>query len=416
MTNQQTDVIIVGGGVIGLSAAAFLLQQGRSVTIVEKNEVGSGSSYGNCGLITPSHVAPLTMPGTFRKAWSMALNPRSPLFIKPTLNPGRLGWFLRTARKCNQKDALEAMKARAAILGSSRRLFSSLIAEHKLDCEWEEQGLLVAYKSREALEEENTVDILLRQHGVTVDILDGGEVQKMEPAFRSDVVGARYYPRDAHLRPDRFVSELLRVVKDLGARVMEQCAVEQFQIAGQAVQSIKTAHGDLRAAEYVLATGAWTPKLTKQLGLSIPIQPGKGYTVTMDRPAVCPSIPAILGEKNMAVTPWESGYRLGGTMEFSGYNRALNSTRIDAILEGAGEYLREPTGKGQVEYWTGWRPMSFDELPFIGRAKRTSNLTVAAGHGMLGVTMGPATGKLVSEIVTRSPTHIDAEPFRLDRV
>jgi len=172
----------------------------------------------------------------------------------------------------------------------------------------------------------------------------------------------------------------------------------------------------MRADEVVMALGAWSPLLAHQLDLRLPLQPGKGYSITYARPALCPRTPLVLRERSVCVTAWSSGYRLGSTMEFSGYDDSLNRLRLDALRRGAAEYLREPEGPVRLEEWFGWRPMCFDDVPVIGRAPRTANLTLATGHGMLGVSMAAATGHLVSDLLCGCEPLFDPAPYRPERL
>lgn len=415
MSARDTDVLVVGGGVIGLACAHFLQERGRTVRILDQGRVGGGSSHGNCGLITPSHVPPLAVPGMFGKALRWALDPGSPFYVKPTLRPSVLGWFLRFASRCNARDVGRAAAGRSALLGSSRSEYDALVAAHGLRCEWQARGLLMVYKSEEGMRHAESLGELEAASGIVAASHSGSDLRSLEPALRDDVAGARFYAMDADLRPDLLVGELLRIVRDGGATVEEDCAVTGFEANGRGGVRLRTARGDFRAGAAVLAAGAWTPILARRMGVTVPIQPGKGYTVTMPRPALCPRHPLLLKERSIAVTPWSESYRLGGTMEFSGYSEGINRRRMDAIVRGAGEYLKDPVASGDREEWFGWRPMTYDDLPFIGPAPGRRNVWVAAGHGMMGVSMAPATGKLVSELVTGTDPHVDPAPYRLER-
>jgi D-amino-acid dehydrogenase len=415
MSARNTDVLIVGGGVIGLACAHYLQGQGRTVRILDQGRVGGGSSHGNCGLITPSHVPPLAVPGMWGKALRWMLDPGSPFYMKPTLRPSVLGWFLRFAARCNARDAARAAAGRSALLDSSRSQYDALVAEHGLRCEWQPRGLLMVYRSESGMRHAESLAQLEAACGVNASSHSGKDLRDLEPALRDDVAGARFYAMDGHLRPDLLVGEMLRIVRDGGAAVEEDCAVQRFEGNGRGEVRLRTARGDFRAGAAVLAAGAWTPLLARRMGVTVPIQPGKGYTMTMPRPAVCPTYPLLLKERSIAVTPWSGLYRLGGTMEFSGYSEGVNRRRMNAIVKGAGEYLKEPVSSGEREEWFGWRPMTYDDLPFIGRAPGRENVWVAAGHGMMGVSMAPATGRLVSELVTGTEPHVDPAPYRLER-
>jgi D-amino-acid dehydrogenase len=248
-----------------------------------------------------------------------------------------------------------------------------------------------------------------------IERLDGAEMRRREPALNESVVGGYFNPLDAHLRPDRLVSALKRAVEARGGVVREHCAVAGIEREGAQVGSVHAGSDEYLAREVVFALGAWSGPMARQLGLNLPVQPGKGYSVTFSRPTRAPRIPVLLKERSVCVTAWEDGVRLGSTMEFSGYDSTLNRVRLDALVRGAAEYLHEPHGEHRLEEWQGWRPMTYDDLPVIGRAPRLSNLTMATGHGMLGVTLSASTGRLVSEIVCGKSPSIDIAPYRFER-
>jgi D-amino-acid dehydrogenase len=229
------------------------------------------------------------------------------------------------------------------------------------------------------------------------------------------VVGAYFNPGDAHLRPDRYVAELARVVRAKGGTIEEGARIDAIEREDGRISRVQTSAGDFSGAHVVLALGAWTPALARQLDIRVPIQPGKGYSITYTRPTICPSLPLVLKERSVCVTAWSSGYRLGSTMEFAGYDTSLNRRRLDALKRGAREYLLEPEGPHVVEDWYGWRPMTPDDLPMLGRAPGTENLVLATGHGMLGVSMSAISGLLVSEVVTGKAPSLDIAPYAVSR-
>jgi D-amino-acid dehydrogenase len=259
------------------------------------------------------------------------------------------------------------------------------------------------------------VNDLLRPHGVAAEALVGKALLDVEPALREDVYGAWYHRADSHVRPDKLLASWKQALARSGVVIEEDCRLERFRCAAGCVEAAVTNRGERAARDFVLAAGAWSAPVAAQLGLKLPMQPGKGYSITMDRPAVCPQIPCYLYERRVVATPWPSGYRLGGTMEFSGFSTALDSRRLAALTAAASEYLTDPVGHPVVEEWAGLRPMTYDDLPVIDRADRFQNLFLATGHGMLGITTAPATGKLAAELICGNPPHIDPAPFSLRR-
>ena len=412
MDTTGGDVLILGGGVIGLACALFLLRQGASVRVLEQGTPGCGASHGNCGTITPSHAAPLAMPGTLGVALRSMLRADAPLYLNPRFDGPRLRWLLGFARHCNWTDFHRAATARSAILQRSRRLLGELVRDEALDCEFAEEGELYVYRSVPvmAADERHHATVLDRL-GVEVRRLRGDAVEAMEPALKPGVVGGLFHPGDARLRPDRYVAELVRRVRELGGVIESGARIEGFDVDGRRITQVRTSRGAFAGGRVLLALGAWSPLLARTLGLRLPMQPGKGYSITYTRPARAPRHALVLREAQVCVTTWASGYRLGSTMEFSGYAEGLNRARLDALRRGAAAGLHEPEGPRQLEEWWGWRPMSVDEVPIIGPSTRWSNLHLATAHGMLGVSMSAATGELVAAQLGGTTPVLDPLPY-----
>lgn len=410
------QVVIIGGGVIGAACAYYLAREGRSVTILERQQFGRGCSHGNCGFISPSHVLPLTTPGAISTALKSLFSPTAPFRIKPRLDPTLWGWLLQFARRCNNQQMLTAAGPIHALLETSRKLYDQLFAEEPFDCDWETRGLLFVFKTPGGLEHHQEVASLLRdKFGLSIERFDGAALNELEPALKPGLAGAFLYPHDAHLRPDKLMSSWRHILLSQGVQIQEQCVVHEITgTAGQAT-SIRTSTGDYSADAVVMATGAWTPQLNQTLGCRVPIQPGKGYSMTLTRPARCPIYPLMFEEHRVAVTPFQQGYRLGSTMEFAGYDATLDRRRLNYLREGAEHYLAESPAAAVEEEWCGWRPMTYDSLPIIDRSPRWKNVWVAAGHNMLGVSMSPATGQMVAELVAGRRTTLDVTPYALSR-
>ena len=412
---KSDDVLVIGGGVIGLACAHYLRDAGRAVRVIEQGSVGAGASHGNCGLVFTSDLVPLCVPGAVRQEILGMLRRTSPLSIAPTWDMGRIFWLFKFARMCRAGHVRHAIRARAAILKSSGQLFEALLGPGGLAAEYERRGVLLVYRSEAAMQGYAAVNDLLRPHGVAAEALVGNALLDVEPALREDVYGAWYHRGDSHLRPDKLLASWKQALARSGVVIEEDCRLERFRCAAGRIEAAVTNRGEHAARDFVLAAGAWSAPICAQLGLKLPLQPGKGYSITMDRPAVCPQIPCYLYERRVVATPWPSGYRLGGTMQFAGFDTRLSAHRLRNLKTAAREYLKAPMGQAVVEEWAGLRPMTYDELPVIDRAGRFQNLFLATGHGMLGVTAAPATGKLVAELICGKLPHIDPAPFSLRR-
>jgi D-amino-acid dehydrogenase len=411
----RDDVVVVGAGVIGLASALALLEAGRGVRVLDAGRVGCGSSHGNCGTLTPSHAAPLAAPGTIGKVLRWMLTPDAPFYVKPRFDPALWRWFARFAARCNRDDWLHTMRHKGAILQASRDLYPRWIAEHGLDCEFVESGFDYVFRTQAGFEHDCEEIGPLRDLGIAVQTIDGRTYEAQEPAVKPGVAGVIHFPGDARLRPDRYVSELARAVRERGGVIEEQCEARGIAVDADGVR-VDTPLGERACRDLVVAAGAWSPRFARSAGLSVfPIQPGKGYSITYDRPALVPRRPVVLRERSVCVTAWDSGFRLGSTMEFSGYDTALNRRRLDALERGAGEYLHEPVGPAKREEWFGWRPLTFDDLPIIGRVPGHRHVWACTGHGMMGMGMSPASALLLADLMGEREPLIDPAPYRAER-
>ncbi|NUS39800.1 MAG: FAD-dependent oxidoreductase [Lysobacter sp.] len=411
--HKEPDVLIIGGGVVGLACGLALQQAGRQVRVLEAGVVGHGSSHGNCGTLTPSHALPLAVPGTIRRALRWMLTPDAPLYVAPRLDPALWRWLLRFAGQCNATTALRAARARAALLQASRAMFPGLLAQHSIACEFAELGVDHVFRDPRALEAFLSECEALAGLGIGHERIAGDAYLREEPALREGVVGVVRFPGDASLRPDRYVAGLARARAGAGGEIVEHCPVQGVQAQGGRMQ-VATAQGAQAARDVLVATGAWTPRLGLSPALAPlrgAMQPGKGYSITYDRPALAPRRPLVLHERSVCVTTWGSGYRLGSTMEFSGHDTRLNRRRLGALERGAREYLREPVGPTVREEWFGWRPMSWDDMPILGAVPGQPHLWIATGHGMLGVSMSPATAQLLCDLITGRASSLDPAPY-----
>jgi D-amino-acid dehydrogenase len=418
MSTGSRHVVIIGGGVIGTACAYYLAKQGWRATIVEQGALGSGSSGGNCGFVCPSHVLPLAEPGMVAQGIASLFKKNSPFAVRFRMDPSLWSWLIHFAMRCNERAMVEAARGIQPLLESSLELYQQLVDSEPLDCEWQRKGLLFAYRSMAALDAfAPTNRLLAESFHCPAKRYGGDDIRNLEPALKPGLAGGWYYEDDAHLRPDRLLRSWRSVLDRLGVTVRENAGFRGFRRDGNRATAAELERDAdaLSADAFVMATGAWTPLLNNQIGCKVPIQPGKGYSITMPRPGVCPAIPLIFPETRVAATPFQSGYRLGSTMEFAGYDTSKNPARLQLLRDGAAPYLIEPEGVPVEETWYGWRPMTWDSLPVIDRSPAMSNVVIAAGHNMLGLSMAPATGKLVTEILSDQPPFLDVRPYRISR-
>jgi D-amino-acid dehydrogenase len=416
-STSHDRVVVVGGGVIGAACAYYLTLAGRAVTLIDAGAFGHGCSHGNCGYVCPSHVLPLAGPGAVRSTIKTLFKRNSPLKVRWSLDPAMWSWFWQFARHCNEQEAISAGHAIQHLLDSSRSLYDDLFKNTLSDCEWEPLGLLFVFLTASAMEHYAETDRLLRnEFNLGAVRIEANELATLEPALKPTVSGAWQYRADGQLRPDKLMSAWRRVLEASSVEIRERVGLQDLETEGRVARRLITTAGPIAADQVVVATGAWTPKLRRLLGCPIPIQPGKGYSITMPRPPLCPHRPMIFEEHRVAISPMQSALRIGSTMEFAGYDSRLNPERLRLLRESAALYLKEPVSGPTLEEWWGWRPMTPDGLPLIGRVPAFDNVFLAAGHGMLGVSMSPATGKLVTELVTGQTPHIDPAPYAISRL
>jgi D-amino-acid dehydrogenase len=410
MDSRDTDVLVLGGGVIGLACALYLLRAGRSVRVLERGVVGGETSHGNCGTLTPSHAPPLASPASLAKGLKWMLRPDAPLYIRPRVDPALAAWLLRFAGRCNRRDWWRTARVKGALLQRSRRLIEGLVQDEGLECGFAASGLRYVYRHAQGFDVDREGLDELRELGIAAKVLDGSALAAAEPALREGMAGAIEFPDDAQLRPERYTAELARRVRELGGSIEEGVQVAGLELEGDRVRGARTAKGVERAGEVLVALGPWSARFLAPYGIRLPIQPGKGYSQTYSRPALVPNMPLVLREHSVCVTAWDDGFRLGSTMEFSGYDDSLNPTRLAALERGARDYLREPVGPALRERWFGWRPMTYDDLPLLGPAPRLRSLWLATGHGMMGMGMSAVTGELLADLICGRAPAFDPAP------
>lgn len=413
---SDRSAIVIGGGLIGCSSAYYLSRLGWNVSLVERDTVGSGASHGNCGYVCPSHALPMAAPGMVSRTLGMLFKKDAALSIPFRFDPGLWKWFYKFSRQCRTDRVMRAAVGRNALLASSMSLYRQFLKDEPIDCEWTDNGLLLVYKSKHEFDAyAATAELLEREFQIHAVRYEGTTVNELEPTLRDGMAGGWHFTGDSHVRPDKLIGGLKTVIKKLGVETFEGIQVRAIQIEAGRAKAIETTAGSMTADLFVLATGAEAPHFARPLGCRIPIQPGKGYSLTMAPLKTPPKIPMIFEEHHVAVTPMRDEFRVGSTMEFTGYDRSLNQRRLGLLRRSATEHLREALPETVNEEWTGWRPMVYDGLPCIDRAPAAKNVVIAAGNGMIGLASAPATGKLVAEIASGVAPHIDAAPYSLSR-
>ena len=408
--------IIIGGGIIGLSSAYFLHKEGHQVTIVDQSNLDAGASYVNAGYLSPSHIIPLSAPGVMKKGLKWMFNSASPLYIKPRLDLDFLKWTWAFNKSCTMNHVQKAIPAIKEITLLSQDLYENIHRTEGFTSHYEKKGLLMLCQTDKMLEEEIKMAHLAQREGLDVIEVNTNELKVLEPHVKLEAKGATYFKCDSHSTPDEFMSDMKTYLKGVGVQIYPNEKVEDLEVKNGKVTTIKTNNQILKADEFVLAAGSWSSLLGKKLGLKLLLQAGKGYRINSNQNTGI-TIPAILAEAKVAVTPMHGFTRFAGTMEIAGINHDIRKERVQAIANAVSRYYPEIslTSEEKSQAACGLRPVSPDGLPFIGKSSKCDNLTVATGHAMMGWSMGPATGKLVSEIISNKKTSMNLDMFQPDR-
>lgn len=410
------NCVIIGGGIIGLCSAYYLQKEGHQVAIFDKFDITAGASFVNAGYITPSHFIPLASPGMISKGIKWMMNSSSPFYVKPRLNIDFLKWFWAFKKSATTSKVEKAIPILKNINLLGRDLFEEIKSSKDFNFHYERNGLLMCYKTDKAGEEEWKVGQLGINEGLNVKNLTKEDVKKLEPNIDLKIKGAVFYDCDAHTTPSEFMNGMVSYLKSNGVNFYLNEEVKDIQVSGNRVSKIITDKQDYKADEVVLSSGSWSPILAKKLGLKIPIEAGKGYRINVERHTGI-QMPSILVEAKVAVTPMNGFTRFAGTMEIGGINHDISKNRVRAIAK-AGESYYNGLNIEQEEIdnaTCGLRPCSPDGIPYIGRSSKCTNLTIATGHAMMGWSLGPATGKLVSELISDKKSSLNLNPFNPDR-
>jgi D-amino-acid dehydrogenase len=411
------NVAIIGGGIIGLSTAYYLVKAGHSVTIFDQGDLLDNCSVGNAGMIVPSHIIPLAAPGMISKGIRWMFNSQSPFYVKPRLNGQLIKWGIQFYKHATHDHVARAIPALKDISIYSKAMYQQMAHDNPFDFSYQERGLLMLYQTKETEKEEAETAHIANKNGIEAQILSATEIQKLEPEVKVTARGGVYFPGDAHLIPQQLVKNLIGYLKKNNVTFHTNTPVADFTTKSDSIASMAASGENQTFDEYILATGAWSGIFSSKLGLDLPLQGGKGYSFTLNDVPKNIHIPSILLEGRVAVTPMGSSLRFGGTMEINGVDRSINMKRVKGIVNTIPAYYPEMNVAvpKQEEVWRGLRPCSPDGLPYIGRSTRFKNLVIATGHSMMGLSLAPGTGQLVTSLVNNEKTAIPLDPFDPER-
>jgi D-amino-acid dehydrogenase len=396
-------VVVVGGGVIGVSCAYALARQGADVQLLERDVLGAGASRGNAGTVSAGHP-PLNRPGRIRQAITQMMDPTSPLYLRPRWDPELWRWMWNFARYCTDQHVEACMRVMAPLGMDALAGFDKLIDEEQIECGYRREGYFEVCATDKGLKQAAHESSIIARHGYHPEIVDGEELRKREPAFGPDVWGGVYYPEARTLDPFQFLLAFAERATRLGVTIREGVGVREVTTDSGRVTGVRTSEGEVVGADaVVLATGPFSLELSRRAGSALPVQPGKGYhrDIAIGAGGAPPlNVACVLSETSVFCTPMNGFVRFAGTMEFSGNNAVLRRPRLEQLTKAGRTCFPQLGHDAPLSEWCGLRPMAADGMPIIGALAGVEGLSVATGHGMLGLTLGTVTGDMIANLVT----------------
>jgi D-amino-acid dehydrogenase len=415
----MSKAVIIGGGVIGLFSAYYLNKSGWEVDIIDQGDLSDNCSYGNAGMITPSHFIPLAAPGMVEQGIRWMFDSKSPFYVKPSLNPELIGWGLKFLKSATRKHVDRSAGALRDISVMSKILFQEFEKESNIEFGLEDKGILMLFKTPKFVEEEKHMAEQATNLGLDAQYLSPEQCSQLQPGVEMDILGAVHYHCDAHLYPNKLMKELVKYMENAkGVTIYRNTEIVKITHDSGKITSVSSTDKEFKGDAYVVAGGAWSPGIAKLAGLKVPLMPGKGYSFMVPQEELKRmTIPSILCEARVAITPMNSSIRYGGTMEVGKINNKINMNRVQGIVESVPKYFPnfKPDMPQAKDIWFGFRPVSPDGMPYIGLSNKYQNLAVATGHAMIGLSLGPATGKIISQVLNGRTPEMNITPFDVDR-
>ncbi len=407
----MSTTVVIGGGAVGLLSAYELHRRGVQVTVIDKGDFGAACSAGNAGWVTPSLSDPVPSPGLVATSLKWMLSRDSPLYIRPSSVPSMAPWLFRFWRNCNEAAFHRGMIATARLAMPTMQLYDAL-DENGVEFEMHQTGLLLAAMNPGYLDHLAEELEIMRQFGYDAPVeLRGAELHDFEPALTSEIVAGLWIREERHVRPETLTAGLAKWLAERGVTLLSGVEVTGIRHSGHAVSHVDTSGGPIEAEAVLIAAGAWSGEIARMAGVSLPMQAGKGYNVTVLDPQLQLRHATYFSEVKVACSPFDGALRVSGTMELSGVNTSFDPRRLEAIRRGAGRCLGDWSRGSRETTWVGMRPMLPDGLPAIGRAPQFDNLFLATGHAMLGITLGPATAAAIAGLMTATGDVPDLTAF-----
>ncbi len=399
----KNRALIIGAGIAGISAAYYLNKAGFEVTVIDKESGRNNCSYGNAGMIVPSHIIPLASPGMISKGLRWMLNAESPFYIRPRMNLDLIYWAWKFRKSSTEKHVRESGPVLRDLLLKSRELLIEIEENENLEFQFKKNGLFMFCNTQKGLDTEAETAYKAQDLGVPAKVLTPAEVKNKEPGFDFRITGAVYYPLDAHLHPGSLMNGLKKLLNSRGVSFIYDTKISRFESDSTKITTATSSDGLTWKADYfIICGGAWSAELAKTSGLKIPLQAGKGYSITLNEPSLIPENCGIFAEAKVTMTPMDHALRFGGTMEIVGTDRRINTKKLTGLKKSVCNYLPQ-INMADLEtetIWVGLRPCSPDGMPYVGAAMKFDNLFVSTGHAMMGMSLAPASGLIISEMIS----------------
>lgn len=401
---NKEKIIIVGGGIVGLCSAYYASKRGMDVLVLDRDSAQEeGCSFGNAGMIVPSHFIPLAAPGMIAKGMRWMMNPESPFYVKPRISLDLMKWGVKFWKHANEAHTENVKQLLADLSLESRQLFAELAQDD--DFGLTQKGLLMLCNTQKGLDGEASVAELAKSVGVKAEVCDAKRIAELDPAITTDVAGGVWFEQDCHLEPNKLMTAMRKRITEAGGEIRYNAEVVDFDFTDDQVSAVKLSDGEkIAASQVVIAGGAWSPELSSKLGANLCMQAGKGYSLTLENPVELPQLCSIFAEAKVAITPMGESLRFAGTMEVGGNDLSINPRRVQGIVKSVKNYFPKFSDADfeNVQAWAGLRPCSPDGLPYIGKMPKLSNVVIASGHAMMGLSLGPVTGRMVTDLLDGS--------------